>query len=272
MVEEKAAAKKLRPRRIEAAHSTFRAALAHNAVTEESASFWIKLAQLTRDSSYLLTLTSDLVNGDFKRNVSIWRERLLQVATSEIDDEDEKTRMCEAEMDRALSLVPAKESLPLWNFALEWNVINQPMDKVQALFEKSVTQTPEVAGPCKTAYLKWASLHLDVKAVRKIFKKLSVSQPLSVEFFRTYVDIENSQVNPSMKRIHAAFDSAVSYFGSTDTDLWMDYLRLASLHPMGCPEKVGQIYFKAKNQLDDQHIERFIAQYTLFQAGHSATS
>jgi hypothetical protein len=96
-------------------------------------------------------------------------------------------------------------------------------------------------------------------------------------------------MKPSAERIHQAYDSAVSYFGATDSggghydhvtgiliiiwlfslDFWMDYIKHVSDPSLGQPEKVGQIYFRAKRQLDEKNIERFIAQYSLFQAGHA---
>uniref|UniRef100_A0A6Q2YWQ1 UTP6 small subunit processome component n=1 Tax=Esox lucius TaxID=8010 RepID=A0A6Q2YWQ1_ESOLU len=117
--------------------------------------------------------------------------------------------------------------------------------------------------------------HLKPKGAKNIFKKtlitpksfLHESRPFSKAFFTRMIQIEKEQETPKMTNLRDFYERALSEFGSTDDDLWLEYIR-EELGPRGQPENCGRIHWRAMKILEGESVERFITQYTLLQTGH----
>ncbi|KAK7830022.1 hypothetical protein U0070_003477 [Myodes glareolus] len=120
----------------------------------------------------------------------------------------------------------------------------------------------------KEKYLDWAYRSGGYKKARTVFKSLQESRPFSVEFFRKMIQFEKEQDPCKMANLREYYERALREFGSTDSDLWMDYIKEELSHPFGRPENCGQIYWRAMKMLQGQSAELFVAKHAMHQAGH----
>ncbi|MCI4375948.1 hypothetical protein PGIGA_G00115530 [Pangasianodon gigas] len=168
----------------------------------------------------------------------------------------------------ALKLVNPKESLPLWKLRAEWSVASQPPDETEALFQKAMlSPVPAVSAALKEIYLQWAYRTGGYKKARKLFTSLHEHRPFSKTFFITMVQIEKEQEKPKMSHLRDYYERALREFGSSDDDLWMDYIK-EELGIHGNAENCGKLHWRAMKSLTGESVERFTTQYTLLQTGH----
>lgn len=82
------------------------------------------------------------------------------------------------------------------------------------------------------------------------------------------MQFEKEQEPCKMANLREYYERALREFGSTDSDLWMDYIKEELSHPFGRPENCGQIYWRAMKMLQGQSAELFVAKHAMHQAGH----
>ncbi|XP_062852641.1 U3 small nucleolar RNA-associated protein 6 homolog [Trichomycterus rosablanca] len=168
----------------------------------------------------------------------------------------------------ALKHVNPKESLPVWKLQVVWSMASQSPDMTEALFQKALlSSVPAVSTALKETYLEWAYKTGGYKKARKIFTSLHEHRPFSKNFFTKMVQIEKEQEKPKMSNLRDYYERALREFGSTDDDLWMDYIR-EEMSALGNPENCGKLHWRAVKNLTGESVERFTTQYTLLQTGH----
>lgn len=168
----------------------------------------------------------------------------------------------------ALTHVNPKESLPLWQLQVEWSVTSQTPEETEALFQKGLlSPVSAVAMEMKEQYLAWSYKTGGYKQARKTFTSLHERRPFSKAFFSTMIQIEKEQESPKMSNLRDLYERALGEFGSTDDDLWLDYIK-EELGPHGQPGNCGKIHWRAMKMLEGENVERFTTQYTLMQTGH----
>ncbi|KAM9481968.1 U3 small nucleolar RNA-associated protein 6 homolog [Clarias gariepinus] len=168
----------------------------------------------------------------------------------------------------ALKLVNPKDSVSLWTLQVEWSAASQPPDQTDALFQRALlSPVPQVSTVLKELYLQWAYRTGGYKKARKLFTSLHEHRPFSRTFFTTMVQIEKEQEKPKMSHLRDYFERALREFGSSDDDLWMDYIK-EELGVHGNPENCGKLHWRAMKSLTGESVERFTTQYTLLQTGH----
>ncbi|XP_029909860.1 U3 small nucleolar RNA-associated protein 6 homolog [Myripristis murdjan] len=168
----------------------------------------------------------------------------------------------------ALTHVNPKESLPLWQLQVQWSLANQSLEETEAIFERGrLSAVAAVAMEMKEKYLDWSYTVGGYKKARKTFTSLQEVRPLSKSFFTRMIEIEKEQETPKMSNLRNYYERALQEFGSTDDDLWLDYIQ-EELGPQGQPENCGKIHWRAMKFLEGESVERFISKYTLLQTGH----
>ncbi|XP_036396213.1 U3 small nucleolar RNA-associated protein 6 homolog isoform X1 [Megalops cyprinoides] len=168
----------------------------------------------------------------------------------------------------ALKHVNPKESLPLWLLQVEWSASSQNPEETESLFQKGIiSPVPSVSTEMKEKYLDWSYRTSGYKKARKTFTSLNENRPFSKAFFTRMIQIEKEQDSPNMNNLRDYYERALREFGSTDDDLWLDYIR-EELSTRGKAENCGRIHWRAMKSLEGEHVERFIAKYTLLQTGH----
>jgi U3 small nucleolar RNA-associated protein 6 len=249
----------LTQQRVTKTTSVFDRALSNGCLSEEMFMEWVTVLLRTGQTFEASTVCQKACQH-YSKSVAVWRQRISVHVAVQGDDTLQL-------LQQALNAVPEKESLPIWELAVEWCSLNYP-GHAKTLLKQGVTKSGDVGEACKEMYLEWAGLQADIHAARDIYTRLSSSKPLSVEFFTKYINIESCQPTPKMKLLRSAYEDAVQEFGNSETDLWMEYIKLELNHPKGKPENAGKLYWRAMKTLDDSLAERFIAQYTLVQTGH----
>ena len=204
----------------------------------------------------------DLGITHYPHSLILWLTKLRLTIASEDADKQVKTVV-----EQALDKVKENESYPLWQLSLSWaKQHNSPF--ADKLLESGVLKCAEICVPLKKAFLDWAFINNTLSHVRELYKRLCTYQPLSVEFFQTYIDIEQSQAEPKIKRIRQAYEDAIREYGSCNTDIWLNYIKLEMTHPKGKPQEAGHIHWRALKTLDGHLTEKFVTIYTLLQTGN----
>uniref|UniRef100_A0A4W4EJG1 U3 small nucleolar RNA-associated protein 6 homolog C-terminal domain-containing protein n=1 Tax=Electrophorus electricus TaxID=8005 RepID=A0A4W4EJG1_ELEEL len=195
----------------------------------------------------------------FSQSVEIWSlslQTLVHVKSGEVG----------SLFQEALKHVNPKDSLPLWQLYAEWSIVSQCPQDTDALFQVPVAASVGVRS-MKETYLEWAYKTGGYKRARKTFKSLHEHRPFSKAFFTKMVQIEKEQENPKISNLRDYYERALREFGSTDDDLWMDFIR-EELGALGNPENCGRLHWRAMKSLVGESVERFTMQYTLLQTGH----
>ncbi|XP_021364521.1 U3 small nucleolar RNA-associated protein 6 homolog [Mizuhopecten yessoensis] len=159
------------------------------------------------------------------------------------------------------------KSLPLWQLVLDYCITNQS-DSTNTLFEEGVSWHAAVSGPVKVLYLQWTFLSAGISATRELYKRFMQAGLVPLQLIKEYITMETSQAKPKMKLLRQAYENAISEFGSTNADLWIDFIQLEQTHPQGRPEEAGSIHFRAVKCLEGDLNQQFITKYTLLQTGH----
>ncbi|KAM9119853.1 U3 small nucleolar RNA-associated protein 6 homolog isoform 4-T4 [Pangshura tecta] len=165
--------------------------------------------------------------------------------------------------------------LPLWTLWVEWSEGANSKEDTQALYQRSLfVIDPADSVTMKEKYLDWAYREGGYKKAKKVFTSLHESRPFSLEFFRKMIEIEKEQVSVTcqesckMLNLREYYERALREFGSTDSDLWLDYIKEELSHPQGKPVNCGNIHWRAMKMLEGELVEKFVSKYTLLQTGH----
>uniref|UniRef100_A0A8B9IEE8 UTP6 small subunit processome component n=1 Tax=Anser cygnoides TaxID=8845 RepID=A0A8B9IEE8_ANSCY len=160
-------------------------------------------------------------------------------------------------------------TLPLWALWVEWSEGTNSKQDTEALYQRSLHATaPAESVTMKEKYLDWAYRNGGYKKVKRVFTSLHENRPLSLDFFRKMIQIEKEQESCKMLHLREYYERALREFGSTDSDLWLDYIKEELSHPQGKPENCGSIHWRAVKMLQGDLVEDFISKYTLLQTGH----
>ncbi|RUS88429.1 hypothetical protein EGW08_003825 [Elysia chlorotica] len=168
----------------------------------------------------------------------------------------------EAVLAAALKTVPAEESWPLWEFALNFCAAQKP-EALEGLMERACRSVcPQVCLPAREWSLHWTYRQGGLKGLRNVYKSLRVMRPVSVGFYQIYIKIEAAQLEPDVKRLRSAFEEACAHFGATDTDLWLNYIQMER-EVGGTDSQGGVVYERAGRSLQPDLRELFIRKHTL---------
>ncbi|XP_004593947.2 U3 small nucleolar RNA-associated protein 6 homolog [Ochotona princeps] len=251
----------LREKRLERTMAAFRTAHGLKLLSESQYKQWIELLlhrKLFREALEVAVAGTELL----KDSVTMWQMRLQVLINSE------SPAVAELVEEAFLHLKP-QACVPLWISWAEWSEGAKSQEDTEAVFKKAVSA---VMGPdsvsLKEKYLDWAYRSGGYKKARAVFKSLQESRPFSVDFFRKMIQFEKEQESCKMANLREFYERALREFGSTDSDLWMDYIKEELKHPLGRPENCGQIYWRAMKMLQGEPAELFVAKHAMHQAGH----
>ncbi|XP_028615052.1 U3 small nucleolar RNA-associated protein 6 homolog isoform X2 [Grammomys surdaster] len=251
----------LRGQRLERTVLAFRKAHELKCLSEVQYKQWIDLL-LRQDLFKEALQVAEAGTELFKDSVTMWQTKLQALIDSKSPD-------VVMHFEEAFAHLKPQVCLPLWVSWAEWSESAKSQEDTEAIFKKAmlaVTGTSSVT--LKEKYLDWAYRNGGYKKARAVFKSLQESRPFSVEFFRKMMQFEKEQESCKMVNLREYYERALREFGSTDSDLWMDYIKEELSHPFGRPENCGQIYWRAMKMLQGQSAELFVAKHAMHQAGH----
>uniref|UniRef100_A0A9J8C8R3 UTP6 small subunit processome component n=3 Tax=Cyprinus carpio TaxID=7962 RepID=A0A9J8C8R3_CYPCA len=163
---------------------------------------------------------------------------------------------------------PKVESLPLWQLQADWCMTSQRPEDTETFFQKGLLSlVPAVSSAMKEKYLEWSYKTGGYKRARKTFTSLHEHRPFTKAFFMKMIEIEKEQETPKISNLRDYYERALREFGSSDEDLWMDYIK-EELGRHGNPENCGKLHWRAVKTLEGESVEHFTTQYTLLQTGH----
>ncbi|XP_066470700.1 U3 small nucleolar RNA-associated protein 6 homolog isoform X2 [Tiliqua scincoides] len=198
----------------------------------------------------------------FNHLVEIWEMRLQLLIKLNSDS----VASC---FQEAFKVIKAKDCLPLWIAWVEWSEKVNSQVETEALYQRSLLATsPADSIIMKEKYLDWAYRTSGYKKAKKVFTSLHENHPFSLEFFKKMIQIEKEQESCKMFNIREYYERALREFGTTDPDLWLEYIRMELNHSQGKPENCGSIHWRAMKTLQGEQVEAFISKYTLLQTGH----
>lgn len=208
------------------------------------------------------TEVAEAATRRFSMSVETWQMRLQVLIQLKSDN----VTHC---FEEAIKHMKSKGTLPLWTLWVEWSEGTNSKEDTEALYQKSLhATTPAESVTMKEMYLDWTYRNGGYKKVKRVFTSLCENRPFSLDFFRKMIQIEKEQESCKMLHLREYYERALREFGSTDSDLWLDYIKEELNHPQGKPENCGSIHWRAMKMLQGDLVEDFVSKYTLLQTGH----
>ncbi|NXK33089.1 UTP6 protein, partial [Piprites chloris] len=251
----------LKQKRLERTLSVFNKAHESNLLPEALYKQWLQLLLESSLSEKALEV-AEAATRRFSVSVDMWQMRLQVLIQLKRED----ISQC---FEEAIKHVKSKGTLALWTLWVEWSEGTNSKEDTEALYQRSLrATTPAESVTMKEMYLDWTYRSGGYKKVKKLFTSLCESRPFSLDFFRKMIQIEKEQESCKMLHLREYYERALREFGSTDTDLWLDYVKEELSHPQGKPENCGNIHWRAMKMLQGDLVEDFVSKYTLLQSGH----
>ncbi|XP_056607400.1 U3 small nucleolar RNA-associated protein 6 homolog [Triplophysa dalaica] len=235
---------------------------AHDAMLLEETFYktWLKVLMSEGESVYAVQIAITATQR-FSKSIEVWYLSLQTLV---------KLKSAEAGhlFQEALKHVNSKESLPLWELQADWTMTSTTPEETEAFFQKGLlSPVPVVSAAMKEKYLEWSYKTGGYKKARKTFTSLHEHRPFTKAFFVKMIHIEKEQESPKMSNLRDYYERAIREFGSSDEDLWMNYIK-EELNGHGNPEKCGNLHWRAIKILEGESADRFSTRYTLMQTGH----
>ncbi|NXM27099.1 UTP6 protein, partial [Oxyruncus cristatus] len=251
----------LKQKRLERTLSVFNKAHESDLLPESLYKQWLQLL-LESHLSEKAVEVAEAATRRFSLSVDTWQMRLQVLIQLKRED----VSQC---FEEAIKHVKSKGTLALWTLWVEWSEGTNSKEDTEALYQRSLrATTPAESVTMKEMYLDWTYRSGGYKKVKKVFTSLCENRPFSLDFFRKMIQIEKEQESCKMLHLREYYERALREFGSTDTDLWLDYVKEELTHPQGKPENCGSIHWRAMKMLQGDLVEDFVSKYTLLQTGH----
>ncbi|XP_054249801.1 U3 small nucleolar RNA-associated protein 6 homolog [Indicator indicator] len=251
----------LKQKRLERTLSVFDKAHESSFLPEALYKQWLQLL-LEFNLSEKAVEVAEAASKRFSLSVEAWQMRLQVLIQLKRDD----VTQC---FEEAIKHMKSKGTLPLWTLRVEWSEGTNSKEHTEALYQRSLHATsPAESVTMKEKYLDWSYRNCGYKKVKKVFTSLCENRPFSIDFFRRMIQIEKEQESCKMLHLREYYERALREFGSTDSDLWVDYIKEELSHPQGKPENCGNIHWRAMKMLQGDLVEDFVSKHTLLQTGH----
>ncbi|NWZ64141.1 UTP6 protein, partial [Acrocephalus arundinaceus] len=251
----------LKQKRLERTLSVFRQAHESSLLSEALYKQWLQLL-LDSNLSEKAVEVAEAATRHFSQSAEMWQMRLQVLIQLKRDDVTQY-------FEEAMKHVESKGTLPLWTLWVEWSEGTNSKEDTEALYQRSLHATmPAESVTMKEMYLDWTYRNCGYKKVKRLFTSLCENRPFSLDFFRKMIQIEKEQESCKMLHLREYYERALREFGSTNTDLWLDYIKEELSHPQGKPQNCGSIHWRAMKMLQGDLVEDFVSKYTLLQTGH----
>ncbi|XP_074647979.1 U3 small nucleolar RNA-associated protein 6 homolog [Tubulanus polymorphus] len=189
------------------------------------------------------------------KSVKLWHMRLTLLIKTE-----NAAELIEDTFNKSIDCTDLQQQATLWKLMNDWYRMTAS-PKIIDFFESGLLKNREISEPLKEWYLGWCSA-TGIKKTRKLYQRLSHLKPVSLAFYRRYIDIEMSQEPQKMNYLRQVFEDAINDYGKDDIDIWLDYIRLELRHPEGNPSNSSKLHWRAMKSLDDALTESFTKEYT----------
>ncbi|XP_051889077.1 U3 small nucleolar RNA-associated protein 6 homolog [Pristis pectinata] len=251
----------LREKRLQQVLSVFDRAKEASLLPQALYKQWLRLLMESGDGDKAVQVVETACAG-FGNSLEMWQSSLEVL----MELQNPGVRRLFQEAFQKVSLA---DSLPLWLLYLKWSESTSSVNETETLYQQALrTSIPAISVTVKENYLDWALRAGGHEKARKVFTSLHENRPFSLEFFKKMIAIEKEQDCSNMQRLREYYERALREFGSTNADLWLEYIMEEQQHPQGKAEHTGQIHWRAMKVLQGAEVERFVSQFTLLQTGH----
>ncbi|BFZ03648.1 hypothetical protein BsWGS_06687 [Bradybaena similaris] len=236
-----------------------------------SEELYVELLTLLTDRGFTRDVEAVAARGTDQHPTSsrLWLARFGAMA-EQAEDEKNGDNL-QVMLRTALRKVPAEESWPLWQFVLNYFALIK-CHGLEELMERACRSvTPQVCLPAKEWCLHWTFRQGGLKAARNVYKSLKVMRPISLNFYRLYVNIESAQLEPDLKLIRSTFEEALIEFGQSEPDLWLNYMEMEKVVAKDTA-KSAVIQQRALRGLDQHLKESFIRKQVMVVLGCSKST
>uniref|UniRef100_A0A672M4X8 UTP6 small subunit processome component n=1 Tax=Sinocyclocheilus grahami TaxID=75366 RepID=A0A672M4X8_SINGR len=178
------------------------------------------------------------------------------------------------------------QSVEMWSFSLQTLVhlesaevghlfqeaLKHPLQLIQNAAAKVVFNEPKKAHVTPLFIsLHWLPVAacIKFKVLMFAYKTTTGAAPIYLNsLVQTYAPSRNLRCEtPKMSNLRDYYEQALCEFGSSDEDLWMEYIK-EELGSHGNPEDCEKLHWRAVKTLEGESVEHFTTKYTLLQTGH----
>ncbi|KAL8620130.1 hypothetical protein ACOMHN_065010 [Nucella lapillus] len=195
---------------------------------------WMTVLTQGHDDPRKVREVCDLMVRHFPHSAEAWTKRLQCLFLSLSSPEE-----VVACLHKAVEALPEQvsymctailETWSVWEPALLYLSATDYPDLESVIEKPCFSLCREVGMPARLWYLRWTAVTKDMAATRLLFRKWYTYKPISVDFYLEYVKQELMQDKIHMKKIRKAFEDAITDYGKTDPDLWVEYIRVENSH------------------------------------------
>ncbi|XP_037931962.1 U3 small nucleolar RNA-associated protein 6 homolog [Teleopsis dalmanni] len=160
----------------------------------------------------------------------------------------------------------AQKCVSLWRSLIQFykTHYNDCGKQLQKLFKEACQEASPDFGEFRCNYLDFCILNFSMQKTRSEYDKLCLLPPPCRELHQKMAALESQTVaknQADMDRWRLCYVNAVFYFGKTNTQVWIDFIKFEREH--GEPKNVSTLYDRAKNTLETELVDNFISEYTL---------
>jgi len=224
-------------------------------MTEVSYIFWSEVLTQTGDD----VASIDCLNRGLKlfcKSFPLWQQYLFMKI--------EKASSWESlllEFKKCLSLLDEKNQLPIWRLYIDASMTQSNVE-IENTFDEVFKASNAVKKSFLHLYLNWLYETKDLNSVRKFYGE-QLKYAVDLEFIQSCIEIEDVQVNKSVKQLRYLYEKAVNDFGEATAEIWLSYIRMEKECSPGDFERAGKLFLKAKKTLSGKLHAKLITQYTL---------
>lgn len=221
---------------------------------------WIDLLEKTGHAKKALEMSKASVLSH-PNKAALWQKTVALMIVF-----DASIKEVEQTLATAQKSVPQKESWPVIELVLNHAMNVDAADTVVRILEKCmISNVHDVRFPAHEFYIQYEYLKHGIEKARKIYERICQYRPVSLKFYKSYITMELSQCVVKMAKIRKVYEEATREYGSSEPDLWLDYIKLETSNSNGNPLNVGMLYFRAIKSLDGAANYEFIRKHTLWQ-------
>nr|BAN20997.1 hepatocellular carcinoma-associated antigen [Riptortus pedestris] len=162
----------------------------------------------------------------------------------------------------AISNPDIPDQASLWFLLLKYYQMTDP-SKGENLWKEGVNNMA-VGAALKGRYVEWLAVSRGILAARRAYETLAITPPFSLDLHVSMSRLEDAQPKLSLKHARMVYETALTQFGESNTDVWMWYVRFEEKY--GEAKHVPQIYDRAMKTLKAHLVDVFVSEFNLNKA------
>ncbi|XP_058452515.1 U3 small nucleolar RNA-associated protein 6 homolog [Malaya genurostris] len=152
------------------------------------------------------------------------------------------------------------DSLPLWIVRSQfYHTQTEAPNKLEQVFREAIRQPTTISTHFQPLFLNYLVVTKNIDAARKEYREMLRNCVPCLELHRKMIELESIQMQPNLNQLRMVHENATQYFGQSNADVWIDYIRFEREH--GSPKNMQIIFERAKSRVEDTVVASLIAKY-----------